>query len=212
MSTLDRALGAGLAVFFAVGLAGHLLPATRPLMTGLTPIALLLTAGVVAVPLAVERNARVARWALFAVALGFVLEVLGVATGLVFGRYSYGFVLGPRLLGVPLIIGVNWAVVVLGAVSFAQRKVKLPLAAAALAGAITAGFDMILEPVAVRAGYWTWADGFIPVQNYIAWFLIAAFLAFLFSWRRLSVASWIPSIALLIQVCFFTLLRVTASA
>jgi len=207
MSRLDRTLCIGLAVVFAVGVAGHLLPATRPLMIGLTPFALLLAAGVVAVPVAVERRGAVALWAAAAFLFGFGLEVVGVATGLVFGPYSYGSVLGPKLLAVPLVIGLNWPMIVLGTVSVTTRFLRNPLAAAAAAGALTAGFDWVLEPFAVSAGYWTWHAGSIPLQNYVAWFLIATLIALLFTWRKLSVRSLVPAIAVAIQLAFFSLLR-----
>lgn len=208
VSRVDRALCIGLAVFFAVGVIGHLLPDTRPLMLGLTPLALLLTAGVVAIPLVEERRGAVALWAGAAFLFGFALEAVGVATGLVFGAYSYGSVLGPKLLGVPLVIGLNWPLVILGAVAFAARFLRNPLAAAAAAGVFTAGFDWVLEPFAVSAGYWTWRAGEIPLQNYIAWFLIAALLAWIFTSKKLSVRSPVPSIAVGVQLVFFSLLRI----
>ena len=36
------------------------------------------------------------------------VELVGTKTGMLFGDYSYGKVLGPALQGVPLIIGINW--------------------------------------------------------------------------------------------------------
>jgi putative membrane protein len=210
MSRQDWLLAAGLGAFFAVGFVGHLLPSTRPLILGLTPFALLVTAWVVAVPLVSERRAQVAIWAGATFAAGFTLESVGVATGLVFGRYSYGTVLGPKLLGVPLVIGLNWPLVILGAVSLTVRFVRSPLAAALLAGALTAGFDWVLEPFAVSAGYWTWQAGSIPARNFIAWFVISTLLALGFTVRKLSVRSHIPSIAVAIQAVFFLLVRLLA--
>ncbi|HTO23780.1 MAG TPA: carotenoid biosynthesis protein [Spirochaetia bacterium] len=207
MSRQDWMLTSGLLAFFAVGLVGHLLPATRPLMVGLTPIALLVTSGIVAVPLVSERRARVGLWAAAAFAVGFGLEAIGVATGLVFGPYSYGTVLGPKLLGVPLVIGLNWPLVILGAVTLAARVAGNPLAAALMAGALACGFDWVLEPFAVSAGYWTWLAGPIPVRNYVAWFLTSMLLALAFTVPRLSVRSPVPSIAVAIQAVFFSALR-----
>ena len=207
MNRQDWILTAVLAAFFLVGFAGHLSPATRPLMLGLTPFALLVTAWIVAVPVVSERRVQVAVWAGAAFVAGFVVEAVGVATGLVFGNYSYGTVLGPKLLGVPLLIGLNWPLVILGAVIFTVRFVRHPVAAALIAGALTAGFDWVLEPFAVSAGYWTWQAGSIPVRNYIAWFLVSTILAFVFTSRKFFVRSPIPSIAVAIQVAFFFALR-----
>ncbi len=207
MTLLERVLAGALGVFFAVGFAGHLVASTRPLMVALTPFALLLTAGVVAVPLARERNAGAGLWVLAAYAAGFAVEAAGVATGVIFGEYSYGTVLGPKVLGVPLIIGLNWALVILGSVSLTVRFLRHPLAAAALAGLLTSGFDWVLEPVAISSGYWTWAAAAVPVRNYVAWFLVAGLLAALYAWRRVSVKTWLATIALAIQLVFFALLR-----
>jgi putative membrane protein len=211
MSRQDWLLAAGLAAFFVVGFTGHLSPDTRPLMLWLTPFALLVTAWIVAVPLVSERRADVGTWVGAAFVTGFALEAVGVATGLVFGSYSYGTVLGPKIFGVPLVIGLNWPLVILGAVTFTVRFVRHPLASALLAGALTAGFDWVLEPFAVSAGYWTWQAGIIPVRNYIAWFLISTILALVFTWRKLSVRSPIPSIAVAIQAAFFFALRLLAA-
>ena len=211
MSRQDWLLAAGLAAFFVVGFAGHLSPDTRPLMLWLTPFALLVTAWIVAVPLLSERRTAVGVWVGAAFVTAFVVEAVGVATGLVFGSYSYGTVLGTKIFDVPLVIGLNWPLVILGAVTFTVRFVRNPLVAALLAGALTAGFDWLLEPFAVSADYWTWQAGSIPVRNYIAWFLISSLFALVFTWRKLSVLSPIPSIAVGIQAAFFFTLRLLAA-
>ena len=45
--------------------------------------------------------------------IGFFIEVMGVYSGLLFGEYHYGKTLGFQFLGVPLIIGVNWVLLVM---------------------------------------------------------------------------------------------------
>ena len=77
-------------------------------------------------------------------------------------------------------IAFNWVVVVHGACCVAGRalppglgKLRRP-ALALLAGLACAAFDYLMEPVAVRLDYWQWAGGAIPLQNYAAWFAIAA--------------------------------------
>ena len=39
------------------------------------------------------------------------LNITGANTGLIFGNYTYGNILGMKVLGVPLIIGLNWFIV-----------------------------------------------------------------------------------------------------
>ena len=172
-----------LAVLFAVGAAGHALPAALPLMLVLTPGFSLLTGALVAAPSLAAGGRRFAAWAAGAYVLTFLVEAAGVATGAIFGSYAYGPTLGWQWAGVPLVIALNWVMVVNGAVCLAGRivppragagwKAAMPL----LAGLIAAAFDWVMEPVAIRLDYWTWAGGTIPFRNYAAWFVLAAVLA-----------------------------------
>lgn len=41
---------------------------------------------------------------------GIFVEFLGVNYGLLFGEYSYGSNLGPKVFGVPFLIGMNWVI------------------------------------------------------------------------------------------------------
>ena len=178
-----RAVVFVLAVLFAVGAAGHALPAALPLMLVLTPGFSLLTGALVAAPSLAAGGRRFAAWVAGAYVLTFLVEAAGVATGAIFGDYVYGPTLGWKCAGVPLIIALNWVLVVNGAVCLAGRilppragiwrSVAMPL----LAGLIAAAFDWVMEPVAIRLDYWTWAGGTIPFRNYAAWFVLAAVLA-----------------------------------
>ena len=44
-------------------------------------------------------------------AFGFAIEAIGLATALPFGTYSYAALLGPKVLGVPLLIPLAWSMV-----------------------------------------------------------------------------------------------------
>ena len=43
---------------------------------------------------------------------GFFIEVMGVHTGVIFGKYWYGQTLGTKVLDVPLVIGANWLLLI----------------------------------------------------------------------------------------------------
>lgn len=100
----DEAVGGVIAVFYAVGVAGHYVEMTRPLMLLLTPYTLLIFGTVAILPALHEGRARLLAWAAGSYALTLAAEALGVATGAVFGSYEYGPTLGARALGVPLVI------------------------------------------------------------------------------------------------------------
>jgi putative membrane protein len=44
--------------------------------------------------------------------IGFFSETVGVKTGLIFGEYSYGKALGFQWMQVPLLIGLNWFIII----------------------------------------------------------------------------------------------------
>jgi putative membrane protein len=38
-------------------------------------------------------------------------------------------------------------------------------------------FDFMMEPAAIKLGYWTWIEVEVPLQNYVAWFILGGLLA-----------------------------------
>ena len=116
------------------------------------------------------------------IALGSAaIETLGTLSGFPFGYYLYTSNLGPRIFGIlPLAIPLAWWAVI-GGFYFVirsrfprwnQRWVALGSAACATA------FDRIMEPFAwLVKQYWIWVPGYIPWQNYVAWFALSFLLA-----------------------------------
>src|SRR3954468_256581 len=87
---------------------------------------------------------------------GFAVEAIGVATGFPFGTYHYSGQLGPKLLGVPLVIPLAWTWM-----AWPAWLAALPLArgtaARILVAAIgLAAWDLFLDPQMVAEGYWNW--------------------------------------------------------
>lgn len=113
---------------------------------------------------------------------GFLIELIGTKTGYLFGNYQYGDVLGLKLFDVSVIIGVNWFAIVLAS-SNLVRKVNVPIIFKALLAAFLAVvLDFVIEPIAVKYGFWTWKNDIIPPYNYLTWFVFA----FIFSWIYLK--------------------------
>lgn len=114
-------------------------------------------------------------------AIGFAAELLGVRTGVPFGRYGYSGQLGPRLGGVPLLAAGAWAAMARPAWVAAgwirpRRAPRVLLAASALTA-----WDVYLDPRMAREGYWRWQHrgryAGIPATNFLGWWMTAA-LAF----------------------------------
>lgn len=157
--------------------------------------------------------------------IGFFVEVVGVNTGLLFGEYVYGKVLGLQWLQVPLIIGINWFIIVYCcgicthsllakiiarvAADTGEPPMLLKAVSVIIDGATLAVLlDWLIEPVAVKLGFWTWlGDGSIPIYNYICWFLVSLLLLTIFHFCRFSKQNKFAVNLLLIQALFFLLLR-----
>jgi putative membrane protein len=198
-----------LIVFFSVGLAGHLFELTRPLMLLLTPFILLAGAILQLVLVRKEDYTKLLiAWLVATYLITFTLEVLGVKYGLVFGHYVYGDVLGLKVLGVPVIIGMNWVIIIWGIVS-GLEKLPIPVfLQVPLTALLALFFDWVMEPVAIGLGYWTWDGGDIPLQNYIAWFVIAFVFALAYRLGKLKVNHPVLPRYVIIQFLFFTGLRI----
>lgn len=125
----------------------------------------------------------------FILLLGTAVELCGVLTGIPFGRYEYGnqftpiVLLPPTLQRFPVLIGLAWVMIAgAWAVAFSgiqARSLPLAIALAAAASTLT---DLLMEPLAMRLGYWRWAQtgplpGHAPVSNFIGWMVASALVS-----------------------------------
>lgn len=156
---------------------------------------------------------------------GMIVEIIGTGTGKLFGTYSYGNVLGPSLLGVPFILGINWFLMMYScgitmhkilevitekfSSGIIEPKPFIKTLSVIVDGALTATFfDWLMEPVAIKLGYWKWGgSGFVPFYNYICWFAISCIFLFLFSRSEFDKGNKFAVNLLMIQAMFFLLLR-----
>jgi bisanhydrobacterioruberin hydratase len=134
---------------------------------------------------------------------GYFVEVVGVKTGMIFGKYQYETTLGFKLLNVPPVIGINWLLLVY-CVGSSFCRVTKPIYFKVLYGALLMTmFDFLVEPIAIRLDMWSWYGKVPPVQNYIGWFVVSAVLLTLFhslNFRKDNpIALWL----LILQICFF---------
>lgn len=102
-----------------------------------------------------------------------IIEIIGVKTGLLFGDYEYGKVLGFTVFGAPATIGLTWLLVCLSAWHIVALNKYQLWQKFLLAGVLVLMFDLILEQFATAYGLWSWQGGVIPLYNYVCWFLVA---------------------------------------
>ncbi|WP_339679533.1 carotenoid biosynthesis protein [Cyclobacterium marinum] len=159
-------------ILHIVGLLGLYWEQSRPLFQLITPFHLIVVTGIL---LYFHRDfsRNFIGFLSFAFMVGMSTEIIGVNTGLLFGDYSYSSVMGIRIFGVPLTIGLNWFLLVYLTGGIFQNMIKNDLIAAVLASILMVILDLNLEIVAVELNFWQWHQESIPLSNYVTWFLVA---------------------------------------
>lgn len=195
-----------LAMAYLAGVIGIRIPVHADFIL-LTPFNLLLSL-VLALAFHSVWSSQLTTFLALSYVVGFGAELFGVQTGLLFGDYEYGKVLGPKIWGTPIMIGVNWMLVsyTIGmTVNAFGEKWSWPLRA--VAGALLmVVLDLFIEPVAIKYAFWEWEGGVVPLRNYLGWFAVSlplqAYFAYHFSGQKNKVA-----VALFIfQLLFFLFL------
>lgn len=167
-----------LVVFHAIGIGGVWLGEPAEFLK-LTPFNLLLTLGL----MLLNQDSWNGSWLLVAVYLfGFAIEVLGANTGWPFGSYTYGGVFGPQLWNVPLVMGVNWLILIYACNALASTISHRLWLRVFMAGLLMVVLDYVLEPVAITYDFWQWEMGEPPLENYVGWFVIGLLISFV--WQR----------------------------
>ena len=190
-----------LIIFHVVGFVGF---AINPAyFKPLSPVNLLLSFGLIV--LMSEQTKWQFYGALCLVAiLGFFVEVLGVKTELIFGSYYYGHSLGYKWLSVPLLIGVNWSMLLYCTAQLS--KFKNPIINALFGAGLMVALDFFIEQNASKFDFWHWKSNVIPMQNYIAWFVIAFLLNLLVQKHLAQKSNLTARVLYFVQLAFFSAL------
>lgn len=198
-------------LFHVVGLAGFYSASLQPLFLKLVPFHLLLMLLVVGYSHQ-DFDARFIYFMTSIFVLGYSIEWIGVNKQFVFGSYTYGDTLGIKLDDVPLIIGVNWALLTYSAGVLMQRlKVNNVLLRILMGAIIMVLLDFAIEGVAVKFDYWSWlfTNGFLtaPIKNYIDWFFVSIIMLAVFEGFGFKKQNQVGPVLLGAQFVFFILMR-----
>ena len=139
---------------------------------------------------------------------GMITEILGVQLGWIFGDYQYGDALGLKVFGVPLLIGVNWALLTTITGAIAQQFYQNFFMRIVIGVGLMIFLDLLIEPIAPVLDFWVFDGGEAPLQNYIGWTAVALFLQSIFHYFRVSVQGWFTHQLYLLQIIFFTILLI----
>jgi len=100
---------------------------------------------------------------------GFVVEAVGVNTGIFFGDYSYGNLLGWKVFGTPIFIGLLWFLVSYSAYTIVKELNNARWMRISLGVVLIVSFDLILEQFAILYKFWNWPGNEVPLSNFVTW-------------------------------------------
>src|SRR5262249_47270125 len=127
--------------------------------------------------------------------LGSLAELVSLRSGFPFGNYHFTEVMGPKVLGLPLLLalaylGMGYASWTLALLILRRVGKRLGgtdvLAVPLLASAIMTAWDVAMDPFWSTIHHvWIWHDGGrflgVPVSNFAGWFLTATLYYFAFA-------------------------------
>lgn len=136
-----------------------------------TPLNLTVSLLIIMYCVSISRRAMVV---LFAIMLmGYLAEVAGVHSGVIFGQYYYGDNLGIKVFEVPLMIGVFWGILTMVTNQIARDWSPKRWLVALIGAGLMVWLDLLMEQLASDYDFWHFEGGLAGLQNYIAWFALA---------------------------------------
>ena len=139
--------------------------------------------------------------------IGMISEILGVKYGLIFGDYVYLDNLGVKILGVPVLIGVNWIILTFITGSLSSFIFKNKYVSILIGAILMIGLDLLIEPVAPLLGFWIFDLQKVPLQNYLGWFVIGMITQALFQFKIAEKELTFSTHLLIINAIFFAFLN-----
>ena len=143
---------------------------------------------------------------------GLLLEIGDIYLG---KTYSYNSAFLVKIAGVPLVIGLGWAVIVYSAMLLSDQY-NIPWMLRPFMDALTAVIlDLAIDPIAIRLAYWKWVIPInqefygVPLENLIAWILVVLAFSFVIRFiRTLNVERIYTKILMVLSplVAYFLLL------
>ncbi len=185
------------------GVIGMIFPASRAFFMSLTPVMLVFTFIVVFIEELEWTRTNIGAIVLIFLG-GYFAEFFGTNYGVLFGEYTYGTVLGPKIFGVPVTIALNWAMLCIATRSLVNRYSNCSFIASVLAALIITAYDFILEPVAIKFDWWWWENVSVPAFNYFCWFGFT--LLFQLFFRNVPQKTGSSFYILLVHILFYVIL------
>jgi putative membrane protein len=204
----DRKVRRFFIIFYIIGAAGILLPFTRDIFIFITPAAILVSFTAVMFYHQPGIDARSVIVFVVVYLASLSVEIAGVHTGFIFGIYTYGKGLGPKIFGTPLIIGINWLLLVYSANVIAGKLPVLNILKVLFSSTLLVVCDLVMEQVAPELKMWSFENDIVPLRNYISWFFLASLFGFLFYLAGIKPVNKIAPLIFCCQLIFFSVLYI----
>ncbi|UCG27182.1 MAG: carotenoid biosynthesis protein [Bacteroidales bacterium] len=191
-----------LVLFYTGGLLLFMVEPLRSLFVILTPFSLILSCGAV---LAFQKEWSGKLIIAFVIVLfsALVIEIIGVRTGVLFGEYVYGRTLGIKISETPILIGLNWLLLIYCTASIVNYHFKNRNIRIILGSVLMVVYDLILEYIAPVTDMWSWEARYPGIRNFLMWFLVALVFHALFQILDLKIENKPAGYLFLIQFLFF---------
>ena len=119
--------------------------------------------------------------------VAYILEEIGVHTGLIFGHYHFTRLMGPKIDVIPIALVCLWVTLLYiafivtnllidGSPLPKRYDVKHLVFTSAVAALLVTTLDIEADPFATLNGWWVWEDGGsyfgVPYHNFVGWFFV----------------------------------------
>ncbi len=190
-------------IFYIIGFLGFVFDFSYPIFVKLIPYAILVSIFMLYVFHQNKKDIKLLIVLFVIFLLSFLIEMIGVNTGFIFGNYSYGKGLGIKIFETPIMIGINWAFLVYLSTSVTQKYKLNDFTGAFVSSLIMLFYDFIIENVAPKTDMWYWQNDVVPFKNFLAWFFLALIFNNIVKLLKLNTENKIAPVILICQLFFF---------
>lgn len=195
-------------IIYTVGITGLLIPASSSLMASLTPVTLLISFALMLLYHEEKIDQKFIIVALALFSIGLLLEMAGVNTGKIFGVYTYGENLGPKIYNTPWMIGVNWVMLSYLTASLSNKWFSSKWLKIISGTSLMLLYDFFLEQTAPVMDLWTWNNDIVPVQNYFSWAITALVFQIVWHFSGIQLKNKIAEVLFSAMYLFFIILYI----
>lgn len=214
MKLIERHIGEkiiiqNLIIFYLVGLFLYFIPYTKEIFFWVLPLQLILVNAILFYHHK-GFNLKAIVLFLFIFISSWLTEFFGTTYGKIFGEYVYLDSLGLKILHVPILIGLNWVMLVYASNALAGKLIKKnKVLKVILAAFLMIMYDVIIEFIAPEMRMWEFTQAYPPLKNFISWFVMALVYNSLIEIFKIHTDNKAARVLILVQSGFFLIILIS---